>query len=257
MFKGVLHLPDLSESLLSTMKMGDMGITTILAPKHADLIDASGKLITQATQERNLYRLRVEVIRPEHACIAQSQAISKASLALWHRRLGHISEDTVQRMVGSNIAEGMIVDSDGMGVCSACQKGKQTQNPIPHTTHDQSSEILGRVFSDLCGPMETPSIEGYRYFVMFTDDYSWYTHIGLCKSKDDTLGIFKAWYAHAEKETGKSLKVLCTDGGGEYLSQAFSDFLASCGVKREITNAYTPQENGVSECTNRTINNLA
>ncbi len=105
--------------------------------------------------------------------------------------------------------------------------------------------------------METPSIEGYRYFVTFMDDYSHYTHIGLCKSKDDTLGIFKAWYACAEKETGKSLKVLCTDGGGEYMSQAFSDFLLSCRVKHEVTNVYTPQENGVLECANRTINNLA
>ena len=160
-------------------------------------------------------------------------------------------------MAESSITEGMIVDGNGMGVCSACQKGKQTRNPIPHVTHDQSSEILGRVFSDLCGPMETPSIEGYQYFVTFTDDYSHYTHISLCKSKDDTLGIFKAWYAHAEKETGRSLKVLHTDGGGEYMLQVFSEFLVSCGIKCEITNVYTPQENGVSECTNRTINNLA
>ncbi len=104
--------------------------------------------------------------------------------------------------------------------------------------------------------METPSIEGYRYFVTFTDDHSRYTHIGLCKSKDDTLGVFKAWGACAENETGRSLKTLCTDGGGEYMSQALSNFLATCGIKHETTNMYT-QENGVSECTNCTINNLA
>ena len=61
---------------------------------------------------------------------------------------------------------------------------------------------------------------------------------------------------HAEKETGKSLKVLCTDGGGEYMLQAFSDFLSSCRVKHEVTNMYTPQENGVLEHANCTINNL-
>ena len=56
MFKGVLHLPDLSESLLSTTKMGDVGITTILTPKHADLVHtASGKLLTHTMWERNLY----------------------------------------------------------------------------------------------------------------------------------------------------------------------------------------------------------
>ncbi len=151
----------------------------------------------------------------------------------------------------------MTVDGNGTGDCSTCQKGKQTRSPIPHITHDQSPHVLGQVFSNLCGPMETPSIEGYWYFVTFTDDHSRYTHIGLCKSKDDTLGVFKAWKVRAGNETGRSLKTLRTDGGGEYMSQAFSDFLATCGIKCETTNMYTPQENSVSECANHTINNLA
>ncbi len=60
-----------------------------------------------------------------------------------------------------------------------------------------------------------------------------------------------------EKETGKSLKILHTDRGGKNTSTTFSSFLAECGIKCETTNTYTPQENGVSECTNHTINNLA
>ncbi len=143
-----------------------------------------------------------------------------------------------------------------MGDCSTCQKGKQTQSPIPCTTHDRSSEVLGRVFSNLCSLMETASIEGYWYFITFTNDHSHYTHIRLCKSKDDTLGVFKAWKASTEKEMGKSLKILHTDGGGEYTSSTFNAYLAEHGIKHEVTNAYTPQENGVSECANWTINNL-
>ena len=90
-------------------------------------------------------------------------------------------------------------------------------------------------------------VEGYHYFVTFTDDYSQYTHISFCKTKDDTLAAFKTWKAHAEKETGKSLKILHTDGGSKYTSNPFSSYLAKQGIKRETTNAYTPQENGVSE----------
>ncbi len=98
-FKEVLHLPALSESLLST---------TILTPTHTNLIHtASGKSLTWAIWERNLYHLPVEIMKPEQAHIAQGQAISKASLTLWHQRLGHISEDMIQRMVSSGIAEGM------------------------------------------------------------------------------------------------------------------------------------------------------
>src|SRR5260221_4913785 len=64
--------------------------------------------------------------------------------------------------------------------------------------------------------MENPSIEGYWYFITFANDFSQYTHVGLCKSKDDAFPIFKWWRAHTEKETGKVLKILCMDGGGKY-----------------------------------------
>ncbi len=155
-------------------------------------------------------------MKPKQAHVAQGQAVSKASLTLWHWRLGHISEDMIQRMASSGIAEGMKVDGHGMGDCSTCHKGKQTRNPILHTIQDWSSEILERVFSDLCGPMETPSIKGYQYFITFTNDYSHYTYIGFCKTKHDALTLFKIWRACTEKETGKSLKTLCTDTSGKY-----------------------------------------
>ena len=104
--------------------------------------------------------------------------------------------------------------------------------------------------------MENSTVEGYCYFITFTDDYSQYTHIGFCKTKDNTLAAFKTWKAQAKKETGKVLKILHTDGGGEYTSHAFSAYLAENGIKHELTNVYTPQENRVSEHANQTINNL-
>ena len=125
----------------------------------------------------------------------------------------------------------MTLVGSGTPDCSACRKGKQMRREIPHATHERAGEVLGRVFSDLCTPMETPSVEGYRYFITFTDDFSRYTHLGLCKSKDDALGIFKSWLARAEKETGKSLKVFRSDGGGEFTSGAFKAFLDEKGIK--------------------------
>src|SRR5260370_5954152 len=128
---------------------------------------------------------------------------------------------------------------------------------IPCATQDQATKVLGQVFSNICGPIENPSIEGYWYFITFTNDFSRYTHVGLCKSKDDAFTMFKQWRAHMEKETGKTLKILHTDSSGKYTSNAFSTYLADNGIKCKLTNAYTPQENGVSECANCTLNNLA
>ena len=119
-FKEVLHLPTLSKSLLSATKMGDIGITTILTPKHANIIHTtSGKLVAQASWDKNLYKLKVKIINSGHAHITQSQITSKASLALLHQRLSHVSEDTVQRMARSNLTEGMVADGDRKGDYSA------------------------------------------------------------------------------------------------------------------------------------------
>jgi transposase InsO family protein len=40
---------------------------------------------------------------------------------------------------------------------------------------------------------------------------------------------------------------LRTDRGGEYTSNEFNEFCKVHGVKRQLTAAYTPQQNGVSE----------
>ncbi|GAU11414.1 hypothetical protein TSUD_344050 [Trifolium subterraneum] len=51
-------------------------------------------------------------------------------------------------------------------------------------------------------------------------------------------------------------KSLRTDRGGEYTSSAFNDFCSTHGIKRQLTTAYTPQQNGVSERKNRTLLNM-
>src|SRR5260221_6452008 len=160
-------------------------------------------------------------------------------------------------MAKSDKVDGMEILGDGVHDCSACQKGKQTRKVIPHSTQERATEVLGQVFSDVCGLMETSTVKGFHCFITFTDDYSRFTHVSFCKTKDNALAAFKTWKACAEKETGKSFKILCMDIGGEYTSTAFNSFLAECGIKHETMNVYTPQENRVSKHTNRTIKCLS
>ena len=57
---------------------------------------------------------------------------------------------------------------------------------------------------------------------------------------------FKKWKALAENETGKRLKCLRSDNGGEYCSKEFDSYCSHNGIRREKTVPGTPQENGVS-----------
>ena len=41
------------------------------------------------------------------------------------------------------------------------------------------------------------------------------------KNKNDVLGVFLKWKAQVENQTGRKIKVLRTDNGGEYKSDPF------------------------------------
>src|SRR5258707_62967 len=258
-YPDVMYAPGLGRALtlLSTTKLANAGVGTKSSPQHLDLINIhTSRLMDHAHRVQNLYKLQVDIVCSNELHLTQTHPPAKAPLALWHCQLGHTSEDTILKMVKAKAITGIALNGSGSQNCSACRKGKQMQSIILQVTQERSTKVLGRVFSNICGPIETTSIEGYRYFITFTDDFSHYTHIGLCKSKDDALNIFKMWKACTEKETGQTLKVLHTDGSGKYTSNTFSTYLAEHGIKCELTNAYTPQENSISKWANRTLNNL-
>ena len=56
-----------------------------------------------------------------------------------------------------------------------------------------------------------------------------------------------------ENETGKKLKCLRFDNGGEYYNHEFEDYCSTNGIHRHKTITRTPQENEVVECMNKTI----
>jgi transposase InsO family protein len=77
------------------------------------------------------------------------------------------------------------------------------------------------------------------------------------KHKFETFTKSKEFKEEAEKQSGKYIKALSLDGGGEYNSNEFSNFCKSQGIIMQTTTMYTPQQNGVVERKNQTIMNMA
>ena len=75
----------------------------------------------------------------------------------------------------------------------------------------------------------------------------------LLKSKDQVFQNFQQFHAMVERKTGKPLKCLRTDNGGEYISHEFKEYCSKHGIRHEKTVPGTPQHNGVAERMNRTI----
>jgi hypothetical protein len=109
------------------------------------------------------------------------------------------------------------------------------------------------IHSDVCGPMSVESVSGFKYFVLFIDDYSRKTWIYFLKAKDEVFDKFQEFRALVENQTGRKIRVLRSDNGGEYTSKEFMDYCAATGIKKELTVPYNPQQNGVAKRKNRTI----
>ena len=61
----------------------------------------------------------------------------------------------------------------------------------------------------------------------------------------------------AENELDRKIKCLKSDRGGEFTSDEFFDFCEQHGIKRQFSTAGTPQQNGVVERMNRTVQQMA
>ena len=56
-----------------------------------------------------------------------------------------------------------------------------------------------------------------------------------------------------ENQQDRKIKIFRTDNGLEFCSTEFENYLKEAGIIHQKTNAYTPEQNGLSERTNRTI----
>ncbi|KAK4397577.1 Retrovirus-related Pol polyprotein from transposon TNT 1-94 [Sesamum angolense] len=95
-----------------------------------------------------------------------------------------------------------------------------------------ANSLLDLIHTDVCGPLNTPTRGGYSYFITFTDDHS---------------------RLEVENQTGRKIKSVRSDRGGEYLSNEFIDYLKENGILFQWTLPGMPQLNGVAERRNLTL----
>lgn len=69
----------------------------------------------------------------------------------------------------------------------------------------------------------------------FIDDYNKMTWVYFIRSKLETFSRFKEFKAMIEKQSGHYVKVLRSDGGGEYESNSFTQYCKEQGIQRQFT----------------------
>ena len=90
----------------------------------------------------------------------------------------------------------------------------------------------------------------------FIDERSGRLAISLLKQKSEVFERFKEYLVKVERETGKKIRCLRSDGGGEYTGHSIQKYLSDKGITHKMTPPYTPEHNGVAERANRTISEM-
>ena len=77
------------------------------------------------------------------------------------------------------------------------------------------------------------------------------------KLKREVFDMFLAYKALVEKQSGQHILMLKSDNGGEYVNNKFITFCIEQVIQMQHTDPYTPQQNGVAERKNCTLNEMA
>ena len=253
---GVLHVPDIGSNLISVASIVDQGFRveftkTTCSVSKRNAVQVIGK------RQGNIFYLTGLT---EVALAGVSRASDRTSLDIWHRRIGHrsLSQQTTQKIQQSVIGLDIITSSEpgkASTICSTCMEGKQTRDNLTGE-RNKCGEVLHTIHSDICGPMAVEGFMGERYFATFIDERSGRMAISLLKQKSEVFERFKEYQAKVERETGKQIKQLRSDGGGEYTGHGFRNYLIERGITHKITPPYTPEHNGIAERANRTITEM-
>jgi GAG-pre-integrase domain len=109
----------------------------------------------------------------------------RAPVDLWHARFGHPSSTTTLHLLHEF---SLPCSLHKMTLCSECCMAKSHKLPF-NSSSTLSHTPLELVHFDLWGS-PIVSKDGYRYYVLFVDDFTHYTWIYVLHTKDELCKVF-------------------------------------------------------------------
>jgi len=142
-------------------------------------------------------------------------------------------------------------------LCEACQKGKQTKNSFKQLNVVSTSRPLELLHMDLFGPSRTMSLGGNYYGLVVVNDYSRFTWTLFIATKDEAYHAFKRFAKVIQNDKNYGIFAIKYNHGGEFQDERFDKFFSKFGIKHNFLAPRTPQQNGVVERKNWSLDELA
>ncbi|GJY44459.1 putative ribonuclease H-like domain-containing protein [Tanacetum coccineum] len=221
-------------------------------------LDDDRHVLLRTHRQQNMYvvDLKNNVPYENLTCLIAEASVDE--IILWHRRLGHLNFKTMNKLVRNNLVTGLpskIFENDHS--CVDCLKGKHHRASCKSKLVNSISKPLHTLHMDLFGPTSISSLNNKWYCLVVTDDFSRFSRTFFLKTKDETFRILSNFITEIENLKDLKVKIIRCDNGGEFRNKDMDDFCSRKGIKREFSNARTPQQNGVAERRNRTLIEVA
>ncbi|GJU34492.1 retrovirus-related pol polyprotein from transposon TNT 1-94 [Tanacetum coccineum] len=108
---------------------------------------------------------------------------------------------------------------------------------------------------DLCG--RVASVNGNKYILIIVNNYSRFTWVKCLRSKDEALDFIIKFLKMIQLRLKAPVRRIRTDNGTEFINQTLREYYEKVDISHETFVARSPQQNGVVERRNRTLNEAA
>ncbi|KAA0048721.1 gag-pol polyprotein [Cucumis melo var. makuwa] len=241
----------LSANLISTSQLCDQGYKVNFSKDRCNVLDGQNKVFLSGTRlSDNCYHWDAEVT------LCNLSKVEEAGL--WHKRLGHLGGATISKVIKANAIIGLPpLSFSSLESCSECPAGKQVKSVHKPVNISLTSHILELLHIDLMRPMQTESLGRKRYAVVCVDDFSRYTWIKFILEKLETFKTCQTLVTQLQREKNTGIGRIRTEHGCEFENKHFAEFCDNEGIFHEFSAQLTPQENGVVEKRNQTLQEMA
>lgn len=280
----VLHVPSLSRQLISLSAAITNGAVGNIS-NDAITLSKNNRALIIASKSGNLYKINANNATDNHTdpdeehneASEASDASSSTStsdrdndsdlndydnngLDIWHKRLCHVNNKYIIEMAKRNVCLGLTLPKRSeqksfakTTQCVTCKIGKKTMKNRMSRSTPRASSVAQRLHSDISGVMDSPSLSGARYSVLFKDEHSNYRLVKFIKEKSAAFQAVKEVIAQIRADTGTTVRKLVTDRGSEYVSQKMREWLVNNLIGQELSAPTAPSQNRFIERDMRTV----
>ncbi|KAG9450348.1 hypothetical protein H6P81_010313 [Aristolochia fimbriata] len=240
--ENVLLVNGLQANLISISQLCDHNLHVRFTKEGCVVEDDNRRPVLEGIRTGdNCYKLNM---------IQQCKYTGVTTAQLWHKRLGHLHSRGILKLLKYGAVRGLpAISSKTETVSKGCMQGKQHRTPHSAVKLITTQRPLELLHIDLMGPVQTESIAGKRF-----------TWVEFIREKSDTFKVFVSLCKRLmnDKTTviGKLIRIR-SDHGREFENSQFAQFCENKGISHEFSAPKTPQQNGVVERKNRTLQEMA